>query len=82
MNSHQQEITIYYPSSLDPGAVLINERNYKNSGLQEGGVLGGLQYEFPIDTRFYLGLKARGYYLLSLGTFELASLTPTLRYRF
>lgn len=78
VNTHQQEIDLEGFENL----ILFQERNYKNSGLQEGGVFVGIRYDFPIDKHFNLGCQARVYYLISTGTFDAVSLTPTLSYRF
>ena len=78
LSSAQQEIE--FDNFLQ--AAFVQERNYQNSGLSEGGVFAGLQYSKKIDTRFRLGLKTRVYYLISTGSFEAISLTPTLSYYF
>ena len=58
----------------------VSETNRRNSYAEEAGVVAGLEYSRPIDTRLRLGLKLRGYYLLSVSTFEMLTLTPTLTY--
>ncbi len=58
----------------------IHENNYKNSNSLEGGVFASFQYFKKIDTRFDIGLRVQGYYLISVTTFEAISLTPTLTY--
>jgi hypothetical protein len=75
---HQQEILIENFANQ----ILIDERNFKNSKLQEGGVFGGVHLQKKIDNRFQIGIKVRGYYLISVQTFEALSLTPTLTYKF
>ena len=75
INFQQQEIDIL-------NGVNAIERNYKNYGMQEGGVFAGLEYSKPIDTHFSFGIKLRGYYLLSTKAMEAVSLTPVLRYHF
>jgi hypothetical protein len=71
----QQEIDLNF-------GIIIDERNKKNSGLEEGGIFLGLQYSRKIDTRFNLGIKSRIYYLVSVQTLEAITLTPTLSYNF
>ncbi|NVO83671.1 hypothetical protein [Hymenobacter terrestris] len=61
--------------------ISISEINRSNSYAEEGGVVAGLEYSRNIDTRLRLGLKVRGYYLLSVTTFEMLTLTPTLTYQ-
>ncbi|NVO30694.1 hypothetical protein [Hymenobacter lapidiphilus] len=61
--------------------ISISEINRGNSYAEEGGVVAGLEYSRNIDTRLRLGLKARGYYLISVSTFEMLTLTPTLTYQ-
>ncbi|RFP64819.1 hypothetical protein D0N36_12350 [Hymenobacter lapidiphilus] len=61
--------------------IMISENNRGNGYAEEGGVVAGLEYSRPIDTRLRLGLKARGYYLISVSTFEMLTLTPTLTYQ-
>lgn len=75
----QQEVEI---GDFVNGGAGFEERNYKNSRLEEGGFVFGLQYSKFIDTKFELGIKSRGYFLVSTGTFDLISLTPTLTYHF
>jgi len=61
--------------------VMVSESNRGNGYAEEGGVVAGLEYSRPIDTRLRLGLKVRGYYLASVSTFEMLTLTPTLSYQ-
>lgn len=75
---HQQEISIENFSDQ----ILIDERNFKNSKLQEAGVFGGVHFQKKIDNKFQVGIRVRGYYLISVQTFEALSLTPTLTYTF
>lgn len=58
----------------------VLETNRRNSYAEEAGVVAGLEYSRPIDTHFRLGLKVRGYYLVSVSTVEMLTLTPTLTY--
>jgi hypothetical protein len=74
----QQEITVMPLYS----AVTMDERNYKNSRLEEGGVFLGVAYSHRIDTRFSLGIKSRLYYTLSTNSMESLTLTPSLTYHF
>lgn len=76
LRSNQQEI------DASPFGVGLEERNYKNSKLEEGGVFLGFHYSKKIDTKFDLGIKSRVYYLLSTSSFEAVTLTPTLTYHF
>ncbi|MFY7840475.1 MAG: hypothetical protein ACOVP7_09370 [Lacibacter sp.] len=75
---HQQEISIENFAN----EIVLDERNFKNSKLQEAGILGGVKFQKKIDTKFELGISIRGYYLISAQTFEALTLTPTLTYRF
>jgi len=45
-------------------------------------VFGGIQFSKKIDTNFEAGIKLRGYFLVTAGTFEAITLTPTLAYIF
>ena len=60
----------------------LEERNFKNSRLEEGGAFLGLQYQAKIDNHFYLGIRSRVYYVISANYFEAVALTPTLTYEF
>ncbi len=60
----------------------LEERNFKNSGAEQGGAFVGLQFETKIDSHFYLGIKSRFYYAISLGYPEAITLTPSLTYKF
>jgi len=60
----------------------VSETNRRNSYAEEAGVVAGLEYSRPLDTHFRLGLRARGYYLISVTTLEMVTLTPTLTYTF
>ena len=62
--------------------ISIQERNFKNSYLEEAGVFGGIQYSKLIDSKFEIGIKLRAYYLATVNTFEAITLTPTLLYHF
>lgn len=75
---HQQEISI---ENFD-NQVIIDERNFKNSRLQEAGIFGGFHFQKKIDSKLELGIRVRGYYLISVQTFEALTLTPTLTYTF
>jgi hypothetical protein len=75
---HQQEIQIENFSN----AIIVDERNLKNSGLNEAGFFGGVEYSKKIDTKFEVGIRIRGYYLATANTFEAITFTPTLRYFF
>jgi len=62
--------------------ISVQERNFKNSYLEEAGVFGGIEYSKLIDTKFEIGIKVRAYYLATANTFEAITLTPTLQYLF
>ena len=79
LRMNQQEVEI--EDRLNGGA-LIEERNYKSYKLEEGGTFIGFHYSKKIDTKFDLGIKSRVYFLISTGTFEAVTLTPTLTYHF
>lgn len=68
------------PNTYGAPYTTIDESNMGNNYPEEGGVVAGLEYSRPIDTRLRLGLKVRGYYLISVSTFEMLTLTPTLSY--
>jgi len=82
----QQEITIEKRSSGNDNIpffqVIAQDRNRKNSGLEEMGPFAGVSYQKNISGRFDLGIRARGYYLASTGTFEAITLVPFLEYNF
>jgi hypothetical protein len=40
----------------------LEDRNFKNSRLEEGGAFLGIQYQAKIDNHFYLGIRSRVYY--------------------
>ena len=75
---NQQEIMIENYDNL----IAIDERNFKNSKLQEGGVFGGIHLQKKIDTNFEFGLRIRAYYLISVNALESITFTPTLSYSF
>jgi hypothetical protein len=79
LRSNQQEIDI---EDVPNGGIGFEERNFKNSNLEEGGVFLGFHYSKKIDTKFELGIKSRIYYLLSTSSLEAITLTPTLTYHF
>lgn len=60
----------------------IEERNDKNSNLQEGGFSLGLEYYFYQSGKFYLGVSSKLYFTASTGEFETFAITPLLQYRF
>ena len=80
---------IYYQSVAwqDIGASIyglgLEERNFKNSGLEDAGAFLGFQYSRKIDTHFYLGIKSRIYSTISASaSIDGITLTPSLTYRF
>ncbi|MCM5529933.1 hypothetical protein [Parasegetibacter sp. NRK P23] len=62
--------------------ISISETNAENSGSKEAGVFLGGEYSFKLDTKVDFGIRTRGYFLVSTGTFEALTLTPVLRYNF
>lgn len=74
----QQEIDI----SGNPPGIVLEERNFKSYGLEEGGVFIGIQHSWPIDNHFELGIRTKVFYLISVNTLEAITLTPTLTYTF
>ena len=84
MTSQQQEITIdKLPKSSGSNIeAVIRDRNKKNAGMEEAGVFAGFSYQKPISNKFDLGIKTRGYFLVSTGTFESITLTPLILYKF
>ena len=78
VNSAQQEISIEEAFNQ----VVVQERNFGNSGLSEGGFFGGLEYSARIDTKFEAAIRMRGYWLVSIGMFEALTFTPVLRFYF
>jgi hypothetical protein len=80
----QQEISLgnlYYGPPVSP-YISVSERSGRKSGLNKAGLFAGFEYRRPIDKRFDLGLKVRGYYMLTNSSFETITLTPTLTYKF
>jgi hypothetical protein len=76
LRSAQQEVDI------TPFSASLEERNFKNSQLEELGVMLGFHYQKKIEQHFYFGLRTRFYFTISTGAPELISLTPTLSYQF
>ena len=74
----QQEIAIMPPLN----AVEIEERNYDNSNMEEGGAFLGVAFSQKIDTKFSIGIKSRLYYTISTNSMESFTLTPSLTYQF
>ncbi len=62
--------------------ISIQERNFRNSYLEEAGFFGGFQYSKLIDTKFEIGIRVRAYYLATADIFEAITFTSTLLYRF
>lgn len=56
--------------------IIIQDRNYKTSGLEEMGPYLGLSYQKAIDDKFYLGIKSNVYYNASANVWETATLQP------
>lgn len=78
LRSFQQEVDL----STFRRTILLEERSFKNSKLEEGGAFVGFSYMAKIDTRFRLGIRSRFYYLLSTSSPEALTVTPTLSYNF
>ena len=78
VNSQQQVISIHSWGS----GISIVEHNQWGLSQSEAGVFGGIQFSKKVDTNFEAGIKLRGYFLVSTGTFEAITLTPTLAYNF
>lgn len=76
LRSLQQEVDI---SALSAS---FEERNFKNSRLEELGAIIGFQYQQKVDAHFYIGLRTRFYFTISTGAPELIAFTPTLSYHF
>ena len=76
MNQQEIEISNYL------NEIRVEERNFKNSNLEELGLALGVEYQRKIDTHFDLGLQVKAYYLITVETLEAITLTPTLTYRF
>jgi hypothetical protein len=74
----QQEIELAnYANSI-----FLDERNFKNSRLNELGAFFGVHYSKQIDTKFELGIQSRIYYEISSDILAQITLTPTLTYHF
>lgn len=80
LRPEQQEIEIH--ETPLPPLVEVGERDHPNYNLNEAGILGGIDYEQKIDTKFIGGLHLSGYYLASTSTYETTYLTGSLAYRF
>lgn len=50
--------------------------------MEEMGIFAGLSFDKSLGDKFSLGVRARGYFVISTGTFEAITLTPFLRYGF
>lgn len=74
----QQEISIENFNNQ----IVVEERNIRNSRLQEAGVFAGLSYVKNLDKHFELGVRMRAYYLVSSNNFEAITFTPILVYKF
>ena len=76
LRSKMQEIDV------TPEGVVVDERKFKNSKIEDGGALIGVHYFRKIDTKFDFGIKARATFSLAIGIMDAITLTPTLRYHF
>lgn len=72
--SKQEEVQIIYPNSY-----LFQERNFKNSRLEEAGVYAELAYEYKFQTKVNLGIKTQFYFTISTGSPESLTLFPFIR---
>lgn len=76
LRSQQQEVDV------SPFGLLLEQRNFKNSRLEEAGVFAGLHYSKQIEKRFRIGIRTRLYYTVSTNQLEAITITPTLKYQF
>lgn len=87
-NNFSLQVGIYYMRSkmqeidVSPVGAALDERNFKNSKIEDGGALIGIHYFKKIDNKFYLGIKSRATFSLAMGIMDAITLTPTLRYVF
>lgn len=75
---NQAEINI----NLSANFLEIEERNVKNSNLEEAGFFTGLEYYFYKSGQFEFGIQSKLYVTVSTGEFEALSITPKLKYNF
>ena len=72
----QQEVDVIGRS------ILVEERNFSNSKLEDGGFLAGLEYSTTLTGKMDIGGRFTAYYAASLGRMEELQLGPFLRYNF
>lgn len=73
----QEEVEIFYPT-----LILNVERDFKNSRLEEGGVIAEFAYEHKFQHRVNIGLKSQFYYTASAGYAESVTLFPYVKFLF
>jgi len=79
LRHNQSEITV----PLSDNFIIIRERNYENSGFEEGGFVIGLEKYFFKSGQFELGILSKLFLLTSNpDLIETITLTPVLRYNF
>lgn len=78
LGMNQQEISLIPLNNF----ILIEERNFNNSRLIEGGAYAGLYLKKIVSSKFGIGLKFRAYYLISTRSFEALTLTPNIVFSF
>ncbi len=74
--TRQQELSV---SSTGGG---FQERNFKNSGLEDGGTVFGIGVSKMYDKHIRYGVRARAYYIISTGLLEQVTFAPFIEYRF
>lgn len=79
LRHNQAEIKI----AISNNFVEIRERNYDNSGFEEGGFVIGLEKYFFESGQFELGIQSKLFLLTSnLDLIETLTLTPVIRFKF
>ena len=71
----QEEITIDYLANI----ILVEDRNYKNSYLEEAGALLDISYEYKFQPRVYVGIKSQFFFTISTGEAESLALFPFIK---
>jgi hypothetical protein len=64
---------------VGPGGIIWEERNFKNSMLEEGGILIEASYEYKFQPKVNIGIKTQFYYTISTGEPESITLCPYVR---
>ncbi|MGM0634675.1 MAG: hypothetical protein ACQESK_01320 [Bacteroidota bacterium] len=78
LRHNQAEIDI----AMSDNYVVIEERNYDNSGFEEGGFVLGLEKYFYKSGQFELGIQSKFFILTSGPGPETLTFTPVLKYSF